>query len=131
MNPVLKNKESLAVTYDPNWLELWKKRFGNPLLDAETFCFNKNNYLIEIGQKPKTLDDIEGQYMGLVRLTSAGWQEFLLIRNKQTAKEFDAMDMTGALQKIIQAGNTNISALAYTGGWGEIDSENDLLSYQK
>ena len=28
---------SLGVTYDPNWLGLWIQRFGDPLLDAETF----------------------------------------------------------------------------------------------
>ena len=27
----------LAVTYDPTWLALWTRRFGDPLLDAETF----------------------------------------------------------------------------------------------
>src|SRR5690348_3567787 len=26
----------LAVTYDPNWLLLWKQRFEDPLSDAET-----------------------------------------------------------------------------------------------
>ena len=52
--------------------------------------------------------DIEGQYMGLVRLTSTGWQELLQIGYKQTVKEFDAMDFNGTLQQIIDSGNTNI-----------------------
>ena len=36
-----------------NWLELWSKRFENPLDDAETFKINEGGYLLEIGQKPK------------------------------------------------------------------------------
>ena len=34
--------EPLAITYDPNWLQIWKKRFGDPLLDAETFSINSS-----------------------------------------------------------------------------------------
>ena len=45
--------DDIAISYDPNWLELWSKRFENPLDDAETFKINKGGYLIEIGQKPK------------------------------------------------------------------------------
>ena len=41
---------SLAVTYDPKWLELWKLRFGDPLLDAETFRLTPENTLAEIGK---------------------------------------------------------------------------------
>jgi L-glutamine-phosphate cytidylyltransferase len=128
---LMKTTESLAVTYDPNWLQLWKKRFGDPLLDAETFGLNKYNYLTEIGQKPRTVDEVKGQYMGLLRFTLAGWQELVRIRSGLATKELDAIHMTGALQKIIDEGKINIAALAYTGEWGEIDSEQDLLCYQK
>ena len=31
---------SIAITYDPNWITLWSKRFNNPLLDAETFSLS-------------------------------------------------------------------------------------------
>ena len=40
----------LAVTYDPNWLLLWEKRFGEPLMDAETFRVGTIGTLIEIGE---------------------------------------------------------------------------------
>ena len=40
--------EPLAITYDPNWLQIWKKRFGDPLLDAETFSINSSNQITDI-----------------------------------------------------------------------------------
>jgi len=42
---------SLAITYDPQWLKLWKARFEDPLEDAESFKLRAPNILVEIGKK--------------------------------------------------------------------------------
>jgi choline kinase len=120
----------LAVTYDANWQELWERRFGDPLIDAETFRFKPDGTIAEIGQKPKTLDQIEGQYMGLLRITPNSWSEILRIRSEFTTSECDKMHMTGTLQKVIEAGRIAVHALPYTGVWGEVDSEDDLAAYK-
>ncbi len=119
----------LAVTYDPNWLELWTQRFGDPLLDAETFRLKPDNTLAEIGNKPKSVEEVQGQYMGLLRFTPEGWAEVLRIRAGLTPAECDRMHMTGTLQKVIDAGNVPIAAVPYAGEWGEVDSAEDLASY--
>lgn len=121
----------LAVTYDPNWRELWERRFENPLVDAETFRLNQNGSLAEIGNKPKTIEEVEGQYMGLLRFTPEGWSEVVRIRTELAALECDRMHMTGTLQKVIDGGNIDILAVPYRGCWGEVDSESDLLAAQK
>jgi choline kinase len=120
---------SLAVTYDPNWLHLWTQRFGDPLLDAETFRLTPEFNLKEIGNKPKSVHEVEGQYMGLLRFTPEGWSEVLRIRSVLTSEQCDKMHMTGTLQKVIDAGRVNIAAVPYTGEWGEVDSAADLASY--
>jgi choline kinase len=120
----------LAVTYDPNWLALWKKRFGNPLLDAETFRLTPEHTLAEIGNKPQSIEEIQGQYMGLLRFTPSGWAELLRIRSGLTTSQCDKMHMTGTLQKMIEAGRLAIMAVPYESEWGEIDSIDDLDSYQ-
>jgi choline kinase len=120
---------SLAVTYDPNWLKLWTQRFGDPLLDAETFRLTVEYNLKEIGNKPKSVHEVEGQYMGLLRFTPEGWSEMLRIRTGMTSEQCDKMHMTGTLQKVIDAGRVTIAAVPYTGEWGEIDSAADLASY--
>lgn len=120
---------SLAVTYDPNWLELWKQRFGDPLLDAETFRLTPEHTLAEIGNKPTSVDEVQGQYMGLLRFTPEGWAEVLRIRKELTSEQCDKMHMTGTLQKVIDEGRVAIAAVPYTGEWGEVDSAEDLASY--
>ncbi len=120
---------SLAVTYDPDWLELWTQRFGDPLLDAETFRLTAEHTLAEIGSKPKSVDEVQGQYMGLLRFTPDGWAEIVRIRSSLTAVQRDKMHMTGTLQKVIEAGRVAIAAVSYNGEWGEVDSAEDLNSY--
>lgn len=126
---LMTSEASLAVTYDPNWLELWTQRFGDPLLDAETFRLTPEHTLAEIGNKPTSVDEVQGQYMGLLRFTPEGWAEILRIRSGLTSEECDKMHMTGTLQKVIDARFVPIAAVPYAGEWGEVDSADDLASY--
>jgi len=122
-------KANLAVTYDPNWLKLWTQRFGDPLMDAETFRLNSDQTLAEIGNKPSDLSEVQGQYMGLLRFTPEGWRELLRIRAGLTSEQCDKMHMTATLQKVIDEGHIKIYAVPYQGEWGEIDTIDDLSIY--
>ena len=126
---LMENSTPLAITYDPNWLALWTRRFGNPLLDAETFRLNLDNTVSEIGNKPKSVEEIQGQYMGLLRFEPEGWMEVLRICTALTSVESDRTHMTGVLQKIIELGKVSINAISYNGEWGEVDSVKDLEAY--
>lgn len=116
----------IAITYDRNWLVLWKNRFGDPLLDAETFRLNADGSLAEIGNKPKTVEEVQGQYMGLLRFTPEGWAEVLRIRAGLSQEDCDRMHMTGTLQRVIESGQMKIHSVPYAGVWGEFDSVDDF-----
>ena len=122
---------ALALTYDPNWHELWKARFSDPLSDAETFRLKPNGTLDEIGNKPKSVDEVQGQYMGLLRISADGWAEIIRTREMLSQEQKDRMHMTGTLQMIVDAGRMPISAVPYSGNWGEIDSAEDLRIYSE
>lgn len=126
---LMNSQAILAVTYDANWRALWEKRFGDPLLDAETFRLKADGTLAEIGNKPKTVEEVEGQYMGLLRFTPDGWGEVVRIRSTLLAEQCDRMHMTGTLQKVIEAGRVPVAAVPYRGEWGEVDSADDLAAY--
>ncbi|CAM5202671.1 Putative sugar nucleotidyltransferase OS=Castellaniella defragrans (strain DSM / CCUG 39792/ 65Phen) OX=1437824 GN=BN940_10781 PE=4 SV=1 [Castellaniella denitrificans] len=126
---LLESQADLAITYDPDWLDIWQRRFADPLSDAETFRLHADGTLVEIGLKPDSVQAIQGQYMGLLRISPAGWAEIARIREDLPALECDRMHMTGTLQAIIQAGRVPIEALSYRGNWGEVDSETDLGAY--
>lgn len=120
---------NIAVTYDPHWLKIWERRFEDPLIDAETFRLAADRTLIEIGNRPISIEEVEGQYMGLLRFTPKGWAEIVRIRSTMLSEERDKMHMTGTLQKVIDAKFMPIEAVPYEGEWGEVDSEEDLISY--
>ena len=120
--------DDFALTYDPNWLNLWGKRFKNPLDDAETFEFNKENYLKEIGSKTNDLKKINGQYMGLIKITPRAWFKIIDIRKKMDNSERDNQDMTSLLN--IMCKNTLIKVIKYEGIWGEVDHISDLNIYK-
>lgn len=126
VSTLAESQADLAVTYDSNWRGKWAARFDDPLEDAETFRLDASGSVIEIGNKPSTVDEVEGQYMGLLRFTPEGWAEVERVWSGLPAAEADRVHMTGMLQRVITAGRVPISGLAYGGVWGEIDSETDL-----
>ena len=128
---LIKNQGALALTYDPNWLELWARRFADPLSDAETFRLASENELSEIGKQPNSTDEIQGQYMGLLRITPQGWKEILRLRAGLSPRERDNIDMTGILQMVLEEKKMAITPLPYIDKWGEIDSLHDLLLYEE
>ena len=126
----MESESKLAITYDPSWLGLWTQRFDDPLIDAETFRLDENNNLVEIGNVPKSIEEVQGQYMGLLRFTPTGWEEVQRIRRELTPLELNKIHMTGILQKVIEANNIQIKAIPYLDKWGEVDTQEDLSIYQ-
>ena len=91
----------IAITYNRNWLELWSKRFRNPLSDAETFLINTEQIVLDIGGIPKEINEIQGQFMGLMRVTPDGWYEIERIQ-KEDKDIWPKLDTTALLQRIIE-----------------------------
>ena len=58
----------------------------------------------KIGTKPKSLNEIEGQYMGLMKYTPKGWKQVRDYLEQFKQSEIDSMDMTMLLQGLIAAG---------------------------
>ena len=121
--PLLNTKPDICITYDPNWLEQWSKRFADPLEDAETFN-QENGWLTDIGRQPKSLNEINGQYMGIIGFSPKGWkqvEDFLRL----LPNGFDHLDMTSLLSKLIQR-NISVQTIPIATEWYEFDSMNDL-----
>jgi len=126
---LLQTSANLAITYDPYWLTIWQKRFDDPLSDAETFRISSNQLLVEIGGSPLSIDDISGQFMGLLFFRPEGWKEVSRVFSEILTTDGSKLQMTGLLQKVIDAGRVPIHAIPYVAEWGEMDSPTDLLAY--
>lgn len=116
----------LAITYHVDWLSIWTSRFGDPLIDAESLRLSESGSIVEIGRKPKSKTEVQGQYMGLLRISPNGWNEMKKLFDDLNDTDRNTLSMTEMLQKIVEGRVIDIKALPYDGLWGEIDSERDL-----
>jgi choline kinase len=119
----------LVVAYDRNWRNLWTRRFADPLSDAETFRTDARGQLLDIGKRATRIEDIEGQYMGLLKFTPRAWGKVETVLAGADAATRGRMDMTMLLRALLDSGFP-ISTVGMAGQWGEVDSASDLELYE-
>src|SRR5580693_3511942 len=94
----------LVIAYDRGWRSLWARRFDDPLSDAETFRTDARGNLIDIGRRTTDINDIQGQYMGLLKFTPEGWRAVEAVLASVDQKTRDIMDMTTLLRRLLGTG---------------------------
>ena len=129
------SKSDFSVAVDKDWRELWNIRMENPLLDAETMKLDKQENILELGKKPKSFAEIEGQYMGLIKISRLIFPQIrqfyhgLDRMQHYDGKNFDNMYMTSFIQMVIDR-LIPVKAVLVHGGWIEIDCVEDLKRYK-
>ena len=121
-------ESDIAITYDPDWLALWSRRFPDPLSDAETFRADASGFVTEIGARATSVDQIKGQYMGLLSFTPAGWTTVTAYLGTLAPAAIDRLDMTSLLSGLIGR-RVPVRAVPINGRWGEVDTPSDLAIY--
>ncbi|MDA8957151.1 phosphocholine cytidylyltransferase family protein [bacterium] len=129
VNSLKKSNGDIVITADLKWEELWKLRFENPLDDAETFK-SINGLLTNIGGKTNNILDIEAQYMGLLKLTSKGWNQMFNLFKTFAKEKQDRLDMTSMINELLKIG-IKVNVVFVNGGWCESDSYSDIEVYEK
>ncbi len=121
---LLSAKSDIAISYDTAWLELWSRRFDDPLSDAESFKIDSSGFITEIGQEISSLDEVQGQFMGLIKLTENGVEQIrsIIASNPDYRAK---LDMTTLLNLLIKAGQ-RVEGVPIHGGWCEVDNQDDL-----
>jgi L-glutamine-phosphate cytidylyltransferase len=115
---------TLAISYDPHWESLWRRRFDRPLDDAETFVRDDAGLLVDIGGRPSTVAEVQGQYLGLLRFTPRSWNVVRDLRSTDTAAK--ALDMTGLLRRLVHDRLLPITTVPAEGPWCEFDHPSDI-----
>lgn len=128
LKKILLNKSNISLAIDKNFKSYWKKRFKNPFSDLETLKI-KNGKIIEIGKKTSSYNDIDGQYIGLIKLSLKGcsiFKSLFSFNNKYLSKnELKKISFTEFLEKIIELGCI-VKPVLFKEPWIEIDTINDL-----
>ena len=113
-----------TIAYDPHWKNQWESRFERPQDDAESFEFDSNGRLVDIGQKVEDISAVKGQYMGLMKFTPRFFDE-LIKWAEQNEAIMNKTDLTTLLRYLLQAGHT-IKCEPVKESWFEVDTETDL-----
>ena len=108
--------------------------------DVESLKLNSEGSIIDIGQKVKDIEEVEGQYIGLMKFEQDGIQNlkefyFLCKEKSRHGKNplnqkipFKKSYMTDLLQGLIHAGY-KITSIPINGGWLELDTIDDYDLY--
>lgn len=141
LKKLIDSPDDFSVVIDKNWKNYWQIRFSNILDDVESLRL-KDGYIMDIGQKPNSLDNIDGQYIGLMKFqhNALSTLKTFYHNSKEQSKlgtnplnpkiPFTKSYMTDLLQGLIHNGQ-NIKAIEINGGWLELDTLNDFEIYQK
>jgi choline kinase len=133
LRDLLDCQADIAITIDKDWESYWRARNEDPLSDAETLKLHPDGRVCELGQKPLSLAEIEGQYMGLIKLSASGTeilrQVFHAAKERGTlgGKPIEKAYMTDLLQAVINSGHA-LQSVPVHGGWVEVDTVADLHS---
>ena len=142
LNSLIESENNFSVVVDKQWKKYWEMRFDNPLSDAESLKIDHDGNITSIGQKVKEIDDIEGQYIGLMKFQNDGLttiKEFYQKIKNQSKNNpnpinpdiaFKQSYMTDFLQGLINSGH-KLKAIEIENGWLELDSINDYNKYTK
>ncbi|MEP1449106.1 MAG: phosphocholine cytidylyltransferase family protein [Paraglaciecola sp.] len=118
----------MVVLGNTNWLELWSQRLEDPLTDAETFQFDEKYQLQDIGKEPDSIEQVQAQYMGMIKVKT----QFLTTVLADYLKKCDGaasknMYMTDLIQQV--ADNHNVKVELVAGSWIEMDTIDDYNLY--
>jgi choline kinase len=122
----------IAVVVDLAWRPYWDRRFPDPLEDAESLRLDASGRIVEIGQRAATLQEIQGQYIGLMKFQGSGIEAlrstYVALKTRGVAgrgqRPFRTMYMTDLLQEMIDTGH-ELTAVPIHRKWLEIDSLRD------
>lgn len=135
LKALLSSTADISVIVDTGWREYWSFRFEDPLSDAESLRMGATGDIIDIGNKVDCIDDIQAQYIGLMRFRRRGVDA--LRKAKRSMHENDRpwkkerpvekAYMTDLLMELILTGE-QVTAVPIRNGWLEIDTVEDYES---
>ena len=136
MQKLIDSKHDISVVVDNKWENYWKKRFENLLDDVESLSYDERGNISSIGQKVCDLNEIQSQYIGLIKFQKNVIEKILNHHEKlytnfskqDNITEFRNLYMTDFLQSLIDSGHV-IKPVIIENGWLELDSVKDYELY--
>lgn len=141
LKKLIESKDDVCGVVDKDWEKYWKIRTSEPLSDAESLVLDKNNYILNIGEKNlKNIEKIDGQFIGLIKFQNSGitvLKDFYERMRSESSNGYNQLNpslgfeqstLTNLLQGLIKSGQ-KIKAVLIKNGWLEFDTLNDYKIY--
>jgi L-glutamine-phosphate cytidylyltransferase len=125
----------VAVAVDRGWRALWEARMEDVLADAESLRVAPDGRLAELGRAAGSVDEIEGQYIGLTLFRAAALPRVLELYDgldpdgPYEGRDRDNMFMTALIQLLIER-DFDVRPAFFEHGWLEVDRPEDLATYE-
>ena len=142
LKKLIDSKSDFSIIIDKQWEKYWKIRSNNPLNDLESLKLDGEQNITSIGKKVENLNEIEGQYIGLMKFQNNAINKIKSFYTKsksifQTTHSnplnsrlsFENSYVTDFLQGLINDGQ-KLKAISIENGWLELDSINDYEIYE-
>ena len=131
LEQLLKSDSDISISADKEFLRYWQLRLPDPLNDVESFVVNDAGCISSIGQKVESLNQIQAQYIGLMRFQGAGLDQLNdYLYHLSGTISFDMMYMTDLLMTMIEGG-VCLTPSYHQNNWVEIDSVEDHVLAEK
>ncbi|WP_448613584.1 phosphocholine cytidylyltransferase family protein [Modestobacter sp. URMC 112] len=121
-------RTNITMPANVDYRALWSARFADPLSDLETLKVNDHGRITEIGRKPRSYGEIQGQFMGIL-LVPAPLQTHILDEWRLITGS-PHLSTTEFLDHLINRGWA-IVAVPTPGEWLEIDTADDYHLYER
>ncbi|RZD48871.1 MAG: hypothetical protein CXT78_00335 [Thaumarchaeota archaeon] len=141
LKKLISSKEDITLVVDTEWLNYWKLRIDDPLDDAhETVTINNDGNIISIGQDVKNVNDVNGHFIGLMKVQKNGVKKLkeLYHKSKFEAENgknplnpnltFKNSRLVDLIQEIIRKG-IQVNMSTTKNGWLEFDTLKDYKIY--
>ena len=126
----------VCVAVDVEWKRFWDIRMDDPLDDAETLKLDQRGLILELGKKPSDYDEIQGQYLGLIKVRADHVPRLVEVyQAMDTEGLYDGktrrqMYMTSFIQHLIDIG-WPVQSVPIENGWLEVDTYEELQTYNR
>lgn len=126
----------ICVAVDREWRRYWELRMADPLSDAETMKIDQRGMIVELGKKPRGYHEIQGQYIGLIKVRRDYVASLLRLYDGMDhdgtydGKSHKEMYMTSFIQHAIDTG-WPVRSVPISNGWLEVDTYAELQLYRR
>ena len=134
LNKLINTKDQFSCVVDINFKKYWKLRMDDIENDLESLSIDNYQNISSIGQKINDLNNVDAQYIGLIKISSKLissilniWDE---IFNSNPLGYSKNLYMTDFLQYCIDKG-LKLKALKISHPWAEIDTPSDIKVAEK